>query len=121
MNFKNQVVIVGIAALLMAACSTTKYSAPSFSAAGLTDSLTSSLGLSTDQATTLCERIRATVEQLEIPHTEAEPAGIFTVSAGVATVVPRDGVEPDQLVSMAESALEDAKKQGRNRVVGSSF
>ncbi|UCD23130.1 MAG: diguanylate cyclase [Gemmatimonadota bacterium] len=78
-------------------------------------------GLSTDQATMLCERIRATVEELEIPHEDAEPRGVFTVSAGVATVVPRDGVEPDQLVSMAESALEDAKKQGRNRVVGSSF
>jgi diguanylate cyclase (GGDEF)-like protein/PAS domain S-box-containing protein len=78
-------------------------------------------GLSTDQATALCERIRSTVEELEIPHSEVEPPGLFTVSAGVATVVPRDGAEPDQLVSMAESALEDAKKQGRNRVVGSSF
>ena len=78
-------------------------------------------GLSADQAAALCERIRSTVEQLKIPHSEAEPYGLFTVSAGVATVVPRDGLQPDQLVSMAESALEDAKKQGRNRVVGSSF
>jgi len=78
-------------------------------------------GLSTDQAAALCERIRSTVEQLEIPHSEAEPSGLFTVSAGVATVLPRDGLQPAQLVSMAESALEDAKMQGRNRVVGSSF
>ena len=78
-------------------------------------------GLDSDQATALCERIRVAVEQLQIPHSEAKPVGIFTVSAGVATVVPRDGIEPDQLVTMAESALEDAKNQGRNRVVGSSF
>jgi hypothetical protein len=51
MNFKKQAVVVGMAAMLLAACSTFKSPAPSFSAAGLTDSLTSSLGLSTDQAT----------------------------------------------------------------------
>lgn len=51
MNLKKQTIVVGIAALLLAACSAFKSPVPSFSAAGLTDSLTSSLGLSTGQAT----------------------------------------------------------------------
>ena len=50
MNLYKKIAVIVVGALLVAACSSFKSPAPSFSAAGLTDSLTSSLGLSTNQA-----------------------------------------------------------------------
>jgi len=74
-------------------------------------------GLDSEQAAAMCERIRNTVAELEIPHADAEPNRMFTVSAGAAAMVPTQGLEPDRLVSEAEAALQQAKQQGRNRVV----
>jgi len=76
-------------------------------------------GLTIEQATSMCEGIRKAVEDLEIPHSEAQPDGLFTVSAGVAAQVPTAESEPDKLVSSAEAALQRAKQQGRNQVAAS--
>lgn len=51
MNLIRNTVVVLAAVMLVAACSAFKSPTPSFSAKGLTDSLTSGLGLSTSQAT----------------------------------------------------------------------
>jgi diguanylate cyclase (GGDEF)-like protein/PAS domain S-box-containing protein len=75
-------------------------------------------GLDTGQATKLCESVRSTVEQLEIPNQGVGPAGLFTVSAGIAALVPTADGRADQLVDNAEAALQEAKQSGRNRVVG---
>jgi diguanylate cyclase (GGDEF)-like protein/PAS domain S-box-containing protein len=74
-------------------------------------------GLDSEQAASMCERIRRTVADLEIPHSDAARHGVFTVSAGAAAMVPIPGLKPDLLVSEAEAALQRAKQQGRNRVV----
>ncbi|UCG86101.1 MAG: diguanylate cyclase [Gemmatimonadota bacterium] len=74
-------------------------------------------GLDSEQAAAMCERIRRTVAELEIPHADAEPAGVFTVSAGAAAMVPSPDLVPERLVSAAETALQHAKQEGRNRVV----
>ncbi len=78
-------------------------------------------GLTAKEAADLCESIRAAVEQLDIPHAEAQPAGHLTVSIGTAALVPNAESAPPLLIGAAESALAKAKAQGRNRVVQSSY
>ena len=67
------------------------------------------------QAEELAQRIRATVEELEIPHADHGP-GVVTASLGVAACIPGAGASPDGLVARADAALYRAKAQGRNRV-----
>lgn len=61
--------------------------------------------------------LRDLIAALDIPH-PASPFRQVTVSIGVTTVVPpRDGSGAQELVRVADEALYDAKRQGRNRVV----
>jgi diguanylate cyclase (GGDEF)-like protein len=64
----------------------------------------------------LAERMRARVEALGIPHGASDVAPHLTVSLGVATVVPRAALRPEDLVDLADRALYAAKEAGRNRV-----
>ncbi|NTV91281.1 MAG: diguanylate cyclase, partial [Clostridiales bacterium] len=65
----------------------------------------------------LAERIRISVEELEIKHEDSKISKYVTVSLGVATVHAKGQTPPDQLVAMADKALYSAKKGGRNRTV----
>jgi diguanylate cyclase (GGDEF)-like protein len=65
------------------------------------------------EALQLAERIRALVD--EGVAAASQPV---TVSVGVATLEPGGGLRnPDALVSLADGALYEAKRLGRNRVV----
>ncbi|HEX6086613.1 MAG TPA: diguanylate cyclase [Thermoanaerobaculia bacterium] len=69
-----------------------------------------------EHALQVAETLRARVEALRLPH-PASPLGIVTASIGVATVVPpRDGSGSGDFVRVADAALYDAKRLGRNRV-----
>lgn len=71
-------------------------------------------------AARLAEEIRENIENLEIPH-EADPAsGVLTVSLGVATFQGDGSCSRDNLFKEADTALYQAKDQGRNRVVSLS-
>jgi len=59
------------------------------------------------------ERVRAAVEALAIPHPGASPAGVLTVSAGIAEL--QGGAWEDWL-ARADAALYEAKRAGRNCV-----
>ncbi|PID45401.1 MAG: hypothetical protein CSB47_08965 [Proteobacteria bacterium] len=79
-----------------------------------------------DNAIVLGERLRTTVEQLQIPH-PASKHGVVTVSVGVACCTPEMEEEKDtpekgeimfpaMLINAADNALFLAKQQGCNRV-----
>jgi diguanylate cyclase (GGDEF)-like protein len=72
-------------------------------------------GLGEAEAYRHCERMRAAIEALDYPDLGL-PAGAITVSVGVAVILPIPGATADRLVAMADAALYEAKRVGRNRV-----
>jgi diguanylate cyclase (GGDEF)-like protein len=75
----------------------------------------------TDAATAarVAERIRTAVCALAEPHLGSEFA-VVTVSVGFATALPDRTAGPEHLVKTADGALYEAKRAGRNRVVGAA-
>ena len=67
-------------------------------------------------AALLAEKLRLCVESLQIPHPDSKINRYVTISLGVASVVPTLDMNPEQLVSIADKALYEAKGMGRNRV-----
>ena len=73
------------------------------------------LNTDTEGALVGAERIRQQVEALALPN-KAAPAGIVTVSIGVAALDPGTPMTKDELVARADRALYRAKNGGRNQV-----
>lgn len=71
----------------------------------------------TDLAGTLrlAHRVVDEVRARDLPH-EGSPFGKVTVSAGVACECPASGLGADALILLADRALYQAKRQGRDRV-----
>ncbi len=68
-------------------------------------------------ATTAAERTRLAVEQLGLAHAAKTPAGVVTISAGIAMLEPNTGMTIDDWLRDADTALYRAKAAGRNCVV----
>lgn len=62
------------------------------------------------------ERIQRSVEALQIPNHGHSKESVVTVSIGVAVLSPNVGITPADLLSQADEALYEAKRQGRNRI-----
>lgn len=65
------------------------------------------------------EKVRQAVESAKIIHEYNGSMGYLTISVGVSTIVPSTEQPATQLVNLADNALYDAKKSGRNQVVAS--
>ncbi len=64
----------------------------------------------------IAEAIRAAVKDLEIHHEKSSPAGIITISLGVATADNNSLISYEDLIRHSDKALYLAKEKGRNRV-----
>lgn len=63
-----------------------------------------------------CERLRKRVEQTQF--VQGEDSIKMTLSIGFASTLPGENINPKELVRRADVALYEAKRQGRNRVIG---
>ncbi|WOB08112.1 diguanylate cyclase domain-containing protein [Piscinibacter gummiphilus] len=63
----------------------------------------------------VAERLRRQVAELREPHA-ASPHGIVTVSVGIAAFVPSASTSIAHWIEVADAALYEAKRQGRNQV-----
>ena len=72
-------------------------------------------GEDAEGARLVAEEIRRKVQERALPHADG-PAGVETVSLGVAACVPGPGEAVTELVRVADQALYEAKNLGRNRV-----
>ncbi|MBU1194252.1 MAG: GGDEF domain-containing protein [Proteobacteria bacterium] len=68
-------------------------------------------------AMTLAGKIGLSIEGLNIPHKFSMVADVVTVSIGVATMQPSGGGNLAQLIGLADTALYEAKNQGRNKTI----
>jgi len=73
-------------------------------------------GCAADKAQSLCERLRHTIA--EYPFQVLGHTVNITVSLGLAHADPQDDVSETDLIRRADSALYQAKAEGRNRLVG---
>jgi len=64
----------------------------------------------------MAEIMTKAVVALNMPHADSE-VGSLSISVGVAIMKPRKGEGSEDLLRLADAALYDAKRQGRNRVV----
>ncbi len=69
-----------------------------------------------DGAIHVAERIRSNVEKMNIIHKHSLPAGVVTLSLGVASTEGLTPFTPETLIKNADTALYKAKEQGKNQV-----
>ena len=67
-------------------------------------------------AVSVAERMRAELATLAIPHAKSSAAPMLTLSVGAATRIPTGEMEPEGLIALAERAMAEAKRAGRDRV-----
>jgi len=72
---------------------------------------------SLDAATAAVERARLAVQALGLVHPDNPPAGVVTISGGIAESGPSDSLSVTDWLRRADLALYEAKGAGRNRVV----
>tara|TARA_R110001592_G_scaffold181747_1_gene424592 strand:- start:12181 stop:12858 length:678 start_codon:yes stop_codon:yes gene_type:complete len=74
-----------------------------------------------DQAISLAETLRIRVSELQIPNKNSLVSNTMTVSIGCACISPSSEIKPNELIDLADKALYQAKREGRNRVCRSNI
>jgi two-component system chemotaxis family response regulator WspR len=64
----------------------------------------------------VAEEMRLTIKYLRIEHAKSKVTDIVSISIGVATVIPLQGMNPEILITAADQALYKAKDEGRDMV-----
>ncbi len=73
------------------------------------------------QALEVAEHLRETVEHLKIFYGQNSKKEQVTITLGVTTILPSQDYSLNELISVADKALYQAKKAGRNQVIGVDF
>jgi diguanylate cyclase (GGDEF)-like protein len=74
------------------------------------------VGIEREQSRAYAERLRATIEELGLPHPASGVAQVVTISLGVAWAQPTPSGDWRAVLAAADAALYRAKAGGRNRV-----
>lgn len=73
--------------------------------------------LSPEEAFTLTETLRTSIESLKIEHRWGVAGKVITASFGLLSIIPAPGITVDTIYRKADQALYAAKQGGRNRTV----
>lgn len=73
-------------------------------------------GTDAEEAISIGERFRAGVQALALIN-EASPEGDVTISVGVTAMTPYESITEKELIIRSDTALYDAKRNGRNQVM----
>ncbi|TPJ77270.1 diguanylate cyclase [Mesorhizobium sp. B2-6-2] len=74
-------------------------------------------GVSEEEAVSVAERVRKSVEAAALPNPGSRVSRSVTLSIGVAVQTADEAISPEQLQRQADAALYLAKQTGRNRVL----
>jgi len=74
------------------------------------------VGVEREQTATHAEKLRATIEELALPHPASSVAAVVTISLGVAWAHPAPSGDWREVLAAADAALYRAKERGRNRI-----
>jgi len=74
------------------------------------------VGVEREQTPAHAEKLRATIEELALPHPASGIAAVVTISLGVAWARPAPSGDWREVLAAADAALYRAKERGRNRV-----
>jgi diguanylate cyclase (GGDEF)-like protein len=66
-------------------------------------------------AVNLVKLLHEEVRLMKIPHEYSDVSDVITISTGIASKVASLGHSPGDIIEMADRALYDAKKYGRNQ------
>ena len=69
-------------------------------------------------AITVAKSIQSAIQRLGIPHQTSRVSQQVTVSMGIASVLPSAKLSPDDLITLADKHLYQAKERGRNQIYG---
>ncbi|GAA6622168.1 diguanylate cyclase domain-containing protein [Scytonema sp. NUACC26] len=75
---------------------------------------------SLEGAMKVADLIQQQIQELYLPHIESHISQYVTLSLGVSTLVPTYEESKEILIRVADRALYEAKKRGRNRIVAES-
>ncbi len=69
-----------------------------------------------DGALVVAKQIQLSIQQLKIPHEKSQVSEFVSLSIGVSSCIPDEKLNPEILIDQTDSALYQAKNQGRNRI-----
>ncbi|MBT9314011.1 diguanylate cyclase [Leptothoe spongobia] len=76
--------------------------------------------MSQQSAIATAKRIQQALQKLAIPHRRSNVGAIVSISLGIASMVPTIDTSCKTLVTLADQALYEAKRQGRDRHIANS-